>query len=481
MEIFAKKLLANIDFAMLRFLDKVFSLFGILSGTEDVTGDGQEPTDIVSFFLNNSTLMSVFYWILLISVMLLTFFTIAGLIKNIVITKRAQSKTLLAAGGSVIAFFLVLIVLMGAIAVSTQVLRLVNDGFNVNNELTLSQRIFDLSVEENGWRENKNNDTFNSAEDFNPRDNADKVFGKYETWFGFEKTPGAMEEVDDGNGGTEYVSSNDTYRPSSGGIADLYKTNLLVLSLGSIIIFFVIMKSVISLARRIFEILELFLLMPMTVSSIPLDDGSRFKLWRESMAAKVLSVFGTVVSLNLYILYLGLIGGINQAVTDGWILELILMIGGALAISSSAALFSHLIGANQEPMQNLGQTIYSGMMAGQAVAGIGRGIFGTIFGRKGGGGAGGGDGKRHGGIIRGAGKIGDKAGKIMFGNRYVDFKNGAGANYQKLKESLKGKYMNNGGIAGMSKDAYGKIRSTMANAGETMKGKISDMIGLQDI
>ena len=93
MEIFFKKLIANIAFLMMRVLDGFFDAFNIYTGVDDLpAGNGQEATDIVSFFINNPTIEKVFYWILIISVALLAMFTIAGVIKNMVTNKKSVMK-----------------------------------------------------------------------------------------------------------------------------------------------------------------------------------------------------------------------------------------------------------------------------------------------------------------------------------------------------------------------------------------------------
>lgn len=268
-----------------------------------------------------------------------------------------------------------------------------------------------------------------------------------------QKSPGYSVTVDEE--GNEIIDYNkDTYDPKSNGKADLFQTNLFILFFATATIFLLIIISLIELAKRLFDIVFLYLCMPLSAATIPLDDGAKFKLWREAITSKIFAVYGTVIAVNLYIMFLDIIGaGINIGAAE-WIntlFNLILMIGGALAASSGAKLFGQIIGASPDNGRNLGQTIYTGMMAAQATGGIARGAGRLLFGGKSrGGGGGGAAGGRSGGI---PGLI-NRAGSFLLGNKYTKGLSAA----KSLKDTLKGSFSENGGIIGMASkkvsDAY---------------------------
>ena len=60
--------------------------------------------------------------------------------------------------------------------------------------------------------------------------------------------------------------------------------------------------SALRFVQRIFDIILLYIISPVSISTIPIDDGSRFKLWRESLITKVLSAYGIILSMNLFFL-----------------------------------------------------------------------------------------------------------------------------------------------------------------------------------
>lgn len=459
MEIFFKKLIANIAFLMMRVLDGFFDAFNIYTGVDDLpAGNGQEATDIVSFFINNPTIEKVFYWILIISVALLAMFTIAGVIKNMVTNKKSVMKVVSQFGGALLALFLTMIVFGGVMVIGNTILREIDGAFDQGENLTMSQRIIDIAVKsdnaetdenEGGWRR-KGDGTYYSSKDFVLPTTAEDFFGHYKEsgLTGFEIASEVSVTVDD-EGNEKYEITYDTHK--RGGMADLYKTNLFLLFFTPLILLVLVFITLISLAKRLFEIVSLYLYMPLIVSTIPFDDGAKFKIWRETTFSKLFSVYGTVIALNLYILFLGIMGdGINIGKSD-WatkLFNLLLIIGGALAASGGAALFGQLIGASPDSGRNLGQSIYSGMMMASAGAGIARGVTGAIIGRKGGHSGGGGAGGRSGGILRGIGKALDMGGKILGGNAYTGMKTKASNGINSLKDALKGGFMKGNGVIG---------------------------------
>ena len=82
MEIFFKKLIANIAFLIMRVLDGFFSLFKVYSGLEEIAvrenEDGLISKNLLTYFTENNVVAQTFYWILLISGALLAMFTVAA-------------------------------------------------------------------------------------------------------------------------------------------------------------------------------------------------------------------------------------------------------------------------------------------------------------------------------------------------------------------------------------------------------------------
>jgi hypothetical protein len=469
MEIWIKKLFAQIAFYMMRVLDSMLNMFRTLVGLSPVNVDGKESTDILTFFLENDAVVNAGLLIMLISIVCLVFFTIIGFIKTMVNnSKKKQGKVLAHFFSAIVAFFIAQIIIFGGIAVSNQLLGMVDGATSGSSDMSFSQRIFELCIDDSGWRDN------NTAKDFSPSMNPDEVFGQYkDDLIGMEKAPGTYEEHETEDGDTEWIIDDDTYIKSSGGIANLYKTNLFLLFITPLILIILIGVSLIKLTRRIFDIVFLYLVMPFPLSSLPLDDGSRFKLWRENIITKTLSVYGTVVAFNLFIMFLDVIGDFRIGGEGDFanvVFTLILIIGGAMAAAGGADLFTSLLGGQPHQGGNLGQMIYSGMQ-GMALGGaLAHGGRSLLFGGRGRSGAsGGGGGSGGGGILGLAGKAANAAGTVIGGNKYTSAKTNMGTAYQNLKNTLSGKplvqnskagrftgaaqtFMSGGGLAGAYAD-----------------------------
>ena len=50
---------------------------------------------------------------------------------------------------------------------------------------------------------------------------------------------------------------------------------------GSIVIMVMFVMSAVTFIQRIFDIVLLYIISPISVSTIPVDDGNRFKIWRD--------------------------------------------------------------------------------------------------------------------------------------------------------------------------------------------------------
>jgi hypothetical protein len=103
-------------------------------------------------------------------------------------------------------------------------------------------------------------------------------------------------------------------------------------------------------ARRIFEVLMLYIAAPFFVAAIPLDDGAKFKLWREAFIAKSLSGFSALFTLKIVILTLPLFWSSDIQIipnhTYDSILKMIITVAGLFTAYKSQTLISNIIDIN---------------------------------------------------------------------------------------------------------------------------------------
>ncbi|MDR2046655.1 MAG: hypothetical protein LBP79_01890 [Clostridiales bacterium] len=455
MEIWIKKLFAQIAFYMMRALDAMTGMFRALTGLSEVNVEGGSSTDLLTYFLENENITNAGVLIMLIALACLALFTVVGIIKSMTNPKKPQGKVLAQFFSAIIAFFIAQAVIFGGIAVSNQILGMVDEATSAGSGLSISQRIFALSIDGDGWRDN------NTVENFSPKMTPNEVFGVYDKDFGLEKAPGGYEEHENENGEIVWEINDKTYK--SGGIVNLYQTNLFLLFVTPLILIILIGTALLKLTRRIFDIVVLYLAMPFFLSSIPLDDGSRFKLWRENIITKTLSVYGTVLAFNVFLMFLDALGSFRIGGEGDFvnvIFSLVLIIGGAMAAAGGADLFSSLLGGQPNQGGNLGQMIYSGMQ-GMALGGaIARGGRSILIGGRGGRGVSAGAAAATGGI--GGGVLGlaksaaNAAGTLALGNKYTAAKSSMGTTYQNLKNTLAGRPIS-GSSSGRFVDAAQKF------------------------
>ena len=105
--------------------------------------------------------------------------------------------------------------------------------------------------------------------------------------------------------------------------------------------------ALLNLAKRVYELVFLYLTLPFSMSTICVDDGARFKLWRETFITKIVLAYGSVFSVNIFILLLPILSSmrLQNVGSFGNATFLIFMIlGGAMVIPAGQTLFARLFG-----------------------------------------------------------------------------------------------------------------------------------------
>ena len=119
--------------------------------------------------------------------------------------------------------------------------------------------------------------------------------------------------------------------------------------IAGIAILFTLAGALIQFVDRAISIGVLFLVSPFSIASSVLDDGGRFKLWREQVLLKFLSGYGIIIYLNIYCLLISIISPSDVIFFDGEfvnnLFKLLVIIGGGFALQRGAALVGNLVGA----------------------------------------------------------------------------------------------------------------------------------------
>ena len=142
-----------------------------------------------------------------------------------------------------------------------------------------------------------------------------------------------------------------------------------------------LIMAVLNLAKRVYEIVFVYFTMPVAMSTLPLDDGARFKNWREMFVTKIILAYGAVFAVNIFVLILPIINGMHIDGVSGFanaMFTIFMIVGGAMLIPAGQTLFARLFGQADDMRAGggwlrsafYGGRIASAMTVGLAVKGI---------------------------------------------------------------------------------------------------------------
>lgn len=317
MLIFFQELILLLFLWFLKVIDGIMEIFSAIAGVTDVTYQGKR-VNIIEFIVGDSTVGTIFWCVFILAVGLTCIFTIVALVKNMIANNRNITtiigKFFLALLGTLA---MIVVVILG-ILISNAILVLVSEIFEIGNTTKLSNSIFNACVGDwvNGYSINEINVSTLSVR---------KIFGDYNT-AAFGIWPTSWKN----NG----MVNPDTF---------LYLPSMIA-SIGLMIAMVV---AIINLAKRVYEIVLLYIVLPVSMSTIAVDDGARFKIWRETFITKIVLAYGTVFSVNIFILILPFISkmkipGVSNFANSMFLIFMI--IGGALVIPAGQTLFARLFG-----------------------------------------------------------------------------------------------------------------------------------------
>ncbi len=305
---------------LLQLIDGIIDLFNALSGIDDVVYAG-ESVNIIESTLTNSTVQSVFWCIIILAVGLACIFTIVAVIKNMITSDKALSSIVGKFFLSILGTIAMLLVVVLGILIANELLRILSDIFRLNTSMKLSTVLFDACAGKwiNGF----------SIKDFDVNTvTVGDLFGDCDTFMWFWPTTWQLNGMLD--------PSEFFYAPA------LIAVSMLTWQL---------LKALIAMARRLFEIVYCYFCMPVAMSTLPLDDGARFKNWTTAFLSKILLAFGCVLSVNIFTLLLPIFTSLTipgAGSFENAVFMIILIVGGAMVIPGGQALFVHIFAHGED-------------------------------------------------------------------------------------------------------------------------------------
>ncbi len=365
MLIFFQELIMLLFLWFLRLIDGIMEIFSAIAGITDVTVQG-ERVNIIEYLVGDSTVGTIFWCVFILAVGLTCIFGIVALVKNMIANNRNISSIIGKIGLSLLGTMAMLLVVILGILISNSLLTLVAEIFQIGNTTKLSNALFNACVGE--WLNG-----FSVAEIDITSCSVSQILGDYNaTALGIWPTSWKCNGM---------VNPNTfLYLPSM---------------IAAIALMIALVVAIINLAKRVYEIVLLYIIMPVSMATLPLDDGAKFKMWRETFVTKIILAYGTVFSVNIFILLLPLLSRMHLDGVGGFgnsMFIIFMIIGGAMVIPAGQNLFARLFGTADDMHAGgsfLHSAFYGGRIAGAMTFGaafklirgathIGKGISGKI-------------------------------------------------------------------------------------------------------
>ena len=137
--------------------------------------------------------------------------------------------------------------------------------------------------------------------------------------------------------------------------------------------------------NRVISIAILYIAAPFSIGASVLDDGARFKLWREQILIKFITGYGMMIAINIYAMVCSLVMKPGFAFSNNsfidYLMKLLIIAGGGVSLKQTMALIGNLIsnGAGSNELRDAAITGGLGGLAGNLLRKIpGSGLLGGI-------------------------------------------------------------------------------------------------------
>ena len=336
-------------------IDFIREIFYVLAGIDTITIDGEE-VDLLSHFILSDTVRTTFFYIFLIATILLVVFVMIAIIRSEYAygeNKKSKAQIMGKAFQSFALFLMVPFILIAGITLTNAVMGAINTSMNpyalsVGGQATIGGQILVTSGQHA------------YIGDLGERAAIEQMF-----------LTGQLDYFDLGVVSQYY---------------NLRSMDFLIGILGSIVIMVMFVMSAVTFIQRIFDIVLLYIISPVSVSTIPIDDGNRFRIWRDMIISKVLGAYGIILSMNLFFIIIPQVSSITfftNSFKNG-IVQILFLIGGAFAVTKANLVIAQLTGntAGQNETQQLFRNMQTGGHIAKVTAGAGVTAAGAIFGGK---------------------------------------------------------------------------------------------------
>ena len=101
------------------------------------------------------------------------------------------------------------------------------------------------------------------------------------------------------------------------------KTNYLIVYIGAIVLIVNMAIIIVNCIVRLFNLLFLYLSAPPIIATSPLDDGAKFGQWVTAFVVQLFSVFGTVIAMRVFLIFVPIVMNPSFKITDNSIVNVV--------------------------------------------------------------------------------------------------------------------------------------------------------------
>ena len=335
-------------------LDQLQSGFDVLIGLKDITyyseATGQDTqTTLLQYFMNNDIIRNAMISITFIALGLSIIFAIYSVMRSTLDFdfegKRPVGKVLNSVAKTMIAFLLVPTICIFGVSLVSIVLKQTCSAISGGSDASLGRWVLAISSIDAG-RGNPPVDFMNQ-----------KTSQINEPWYSL------LYE------GMDYITF--------GAKIHVSHIDYLIGYAAIIFMMIVMIACLFTFIKRIFDIIILYITSPYFVSTIVLDDGEKFRKWRESFIARILVGFGSVIGMRIFLMMVPVIMNDNVKIFDsfagnitgGYVIRLVFILGGMFAVYKSSTLLTGIISSSVAAEENMNNALLGGMVAGGMMKG----------------------------------------------------------------------------------------------------------------
>lgn len=328
-------------------IDFIKTIFYKLCGIETVEIEGEQG-DLLSNLLESDIIKRVFLTIFIIGFILLIIFTILAIIKSNYQEKQNWKTVLSKTGQAFIIMLLIPFTVIIGVMLTNTIMSSINQAMNVY-----------------------------------PSSGQGSIGGQFLITIGHDAYKGL---IDQSQAEAMFVSGELNYAKLSvvKQYYDITELNYVIGLLGSLVMLIMFVISAITFVQRIFDIVLLYIISPVSISTIPLDEGNRFKVWKDMLISKILSAYGIILVMNLFFLIIPQVYQIkffDNSFQNG-VVYILFLIGGSFAVTKASRVISQLTGAPATggEMAQMIYNIRSALAFTRATKGVVNGIIGGAVG-----------------------------------------------------------------------------------------------------